>query len=458
MNKNFHNQKKATAPSGKKAPRRQAPKQDYVEDKAYKAEVVKFYAKVVLVVVVAGLILASILFGFISCNFYKNLAFGGEETYTYSLELYKGNPDENPEKTALKHEQILISGGVYVPLDEIGKYCEYTVAGDSESISVIFGSSGGVFSNEDCAEFLIDSNCVRVNKNRITLDYPILYREGTLYIPFDFFRLYMSGFNCNIEKKGSRAIYSIYPNDEVIGYRLAESSAEYPPIETEYFPEALPSKPFVTDLSSYEEYMTPDNEAKYLVLANNSSRLAESYNPGELIDVAYTKDDGRPKQQLEKYAAMALEAMLKEASNSGCKLLYVTTGYRSYATQKSIYDPRYEANKAVHGAARAEAETIKAVSYPGASDHQTALGFDFDHTEGFAESNEYRWLVSNCADFGFILRYPQNKTDITGIDYEPWHFRFVGRYHAQNIMKEGLCLEEYLTKYASTLGTGASGR
>lgn len=86
-------------------------------------------------------------------------------------------------------------------------------------------------------------------------------------------------------------------------------------------------------------------------------------HPGELIDIIYTKNDGREVQKLEKYAAMSLEAMLKEASAEGCKNLAVTTGYRSYAVQKGIYDARYEANKAAHGA-NAEAETIKAVSYP----------------------------------------------------------------------------------------------
>jgi len=62
----------------------------------------------------------------------------------------------------------------------------------------------------------------------------------------------------------------------------------------------------------------------------------------------------------------------------------------------------------------------------------------------FANTKEYTWLSQNCAKFGFILRYPKNKTDITKIMFEPWHYRYVGRYHAQIIMQEGLCLEEYM--------------
>ena len=64
--------------------------------------------------------------------------------------------------------------------------------------------------------------------------------------------------------------------------------------------------------------------------------------------------------------------------------------------------------------------------------------------QSFANTEAYKWLYEHCADFGFILRYPKSKEDVTGIKYEPWHFRFVGRYHAQKIMDSGLSLEEYV--------------
>ena len=439
------------APAAKKrvpTARELAAKAEYeAKVREYRKSMFMYYARFALTAVLFALVLAGVLFGIVSCNFFSGLGKGGSENYSYTVELLKTASDEDNEKTVLHNDTVCIDGAVYVPLSELKIYGDYTVAGDSDSISVIFGSTGGAFSDGDCAEFLLGSNCVRVNKNRVTLAEPIVYKNKELYIPYDFIKLYMSGFNCTEEIKGSKQIIKIEPSGEAIGFRLAESSAEYPPIESEYFPDAVPMNEFVLDLSAYEEYMTPADESKYLVLANNKNRLPESYDPGELIDIIYTKNDGREVQKLEKYAAMSLEAMLKEASAEGCKNLAVTTGYRSYAVQKGIYDARYEANKAAHGA-NAEAETIKAVSYPGASDHQTGLGVDLHNLASadlsFTETSEYKWLIAHCADFGFILRYPEDKESVTGVDFEPWHFRFVGRYNAQNIMRQGLCLEEYV--------------
>ena len=418
----------------------------------YRKKMLAYYARFGVTAILLAILLAGILFGIVSCNFFSSLGKGGSENFSYTVELLKSAAEEDNEKTVLHNDTVFIDGAVYVPLSSLKIYGDYTVAGDADSISVIFGSTGGAFSDGDCAEFLLGSNCVRVNKNRVTLAEPIVYKNKELYVPYDFIKLYMSGFNCTEEIKGSRQIIRIEPSGEPIGFRLAESSAEYPPIESEYFPEAVPMNEFTLDLSSYEEYMTPEDESKYLVLANNSNRLPESYDPGELIDVIYTKADGRETQKLEKYAAMSLEAMLKEASANGCKNLAVVTGYRSYAVQKGIYDARYEANKATYGAS-AEAETIKAVSYPGASDHQTGLGVDIHNLNSydlsFADSTEYKWLIAHCADFGFILRYPEGKESVTGVDFEPWHFRFVGRYNAQNIMRQGLTLEEYVASLSN---------
>ncbi len=437
-----------------KAPKKQVYNAEYeAKLREYRKNMMLFYAKLASYAVIIAIILALVLFGMISCSFFVDLNGGGSENYIYSVELLKDSEDEDNEMTVLDNNTVYKNGGVYIPLSAMKEYSSYTLAGDSESRSVIFGSTGGAFSDGDSAEFLIGSNCVRVNKNRVTLEHPVIASGDELYIPYDFFKLYVSGFDFTEEIKGSKAIYRVVPNGELVGFRLAENAAEYPPIETEYFPDALPDNAFTVDLTAYEEYMTPENGEKYLVLANNKSRLSADYNPGELINV-FTTTEGRSGQQLEKSAAMALEAMLKEASAQGFKDLAVYTGFRSYSTQKSIYDPRFEANRA-NAANDAEAEemTVKSVSYPGASDHQTGFGFDLHNLSSndiaFAESAAYQWLITHCADFGFILRYPESKVEITGVDFEPWHFRFVGRFHAQSIMKQGLCLEEYVQTLAT---------
>ena len=97
-------------------------------------------------------------------------------------------------------------------------------------------------------------------------------------------------------------------------------------------------------------------------------------------------------------------------------------------------------------AAREEVLTYSAA--PGTSEHQTGLCCDM-HNLGaadvaFANEDAYKWLKENCWKFGFILRFPEGKDDITGYQFEPWHYRFVGRYTAEKIHNSNMCLEEYL--------------
>ena len=104
------------------------------------------------------------------------------------------------------------------------------------------------------------------------------------------------------------------------------------------------------------------------------------------------------------------------------------------------------------GLGRAEAEELAAaeVARPGTSEHQLGLAVDIisnvhpELDESWAQTEEAEWLKENCADYGFILRYPPDKSGITGIVWEPWHFRYVGEEAAQYIMENDLCLEEYL--------------
>ena len=99
---------------------------------------------------------------------------------------------------------------------------------------------------------------------------------------------------------------------------------------------------------------------------------------------------------------------------------------------------------------QAEAKARNVVAYPGTSEHSLGLAADivsFDYQlldEEQANTPELKWLTTHCSRYGFILRYPEGKTHLTGIIYEPWHFRYVGREAAKAIMESGQCLEEYL--------------
>ena len=149
-------------------------------------------------------------------------------------------------------------------------------------------------------------------------------------------------------------------------------------------------------------------------------------------------------------AANALEAMLDAARADGVSL-YITSAWRSRATQAELYENRVYRFQ-LQGYSREEAEVLGAtiVARPGTSEHELGLSTDLLTNEyqvldsGFAETAAYAWLTEHCAEYGFIERYPQGKGELTGIIWEPWHYRYVGEEVAAYIMSNGLCLEEYL--------------
>lgn len=149
-----------------------------------------------------------------------------------------------------------------------------------------------------------------------------------------------------------------------------------------------------------------------------------------------------------------LEALFIEAEKAGMTYvnpssgygLSVMSAYRSYSYQQTLFNNQV-AKYASYGA-DAEKMAAREVQYPGASEHQTGLCCDMHNIPSadtaFASQQAADWLKENSYKFGFILRYPEDKTDITGISFEPWHFRFVGRFHATRIHELGMCLEEYM--------------
>lgn len=116
--------------------------------------------------------------------------------------------------------------------------------------------------------------------------------------------------------------------------------------------------------------------------------------------------------------------------------VYISSGYRSFAKQESIY------NRYVSRDGKELADTYSA--RPGHSEHQTGLAIDLNTiSKSFADTPEGKWVAAHCHEYGFIIRYPKGKSDITGYMYEPWHIRYVGKEIAEKIYDSGLCLEEY---------------
>ncbi|MEE0776131.1 MAG: D-alanyl-D-alanine carboxypeptidase family protein [Bacillota bacterium] len=160
-------------------------------------------------------------------------------------------------------------------------------------------------------------------------------------------------------------------------------------------------------------------------------------------------------QKMETQAAAALERMLKDLRSAGISAL-VVSGYRTYEKQVSLYNRQVQRVIANNpGISRAEAERIAATisAIPGTSEHELGLAVDLGTggslKESFANTAAGKWIHAHCAEYGFILRYPKDKQHITGIIYEPWHFRYVGVEAAKDIKASGLCMEEYYGIYLS---------
>jgi D-alanyl-D-alanine carboxypeptidase len=205
----------------------------------------------------------------------------------------------------------------------------------------------------------------------------------------------------------------------------------------------LETEPHQANLGQPSQGTSKDtSESWMLVLVNAKNPLPSNHVP----QLATTTQG----HQFDERAAGALDAMLTAAQAEGLSPL-VCSAYRSVETQRTLFDAEV-ASLVASGMSReqADVQARKQVAYPETSEHNLGLAADIvsrDYqllNEAQADTPELQWLLKHCAEYGFILRYPKDKTDITGIIYEPWHFRYVGVEAATKITEGGLCLEEYL--------------
>lgn len=189
---------------------------------------------------------------------------------------------------------------------------------------------------------------------------------------------------------------------------------EEPEIVEEPEEEPVEAEPVV------EEPSIPKDEW-FMILVNKENPLTEDFS----IETAVIDERGRT---VDARIFEDLSAMLSAGKNEGLNFV-IQTAYRTYAKQKEFF----------------EAGTTSAA--PGTSEHNSGLAVDISNVSGYFEgSAEEAWLLEHAHEYGFILRYPKGKEDVTGFDHEPWHFRYVGKEQAALIKESGLCLEEYLAQ------------
>jgi D-alanyl-D-alanine carboxypeptidase len=197
--------------------------------------------------------------------------------------------------------------------------------------------------------------------------------------------------------------------------------------------------------------MVVTNSSSILAVVNKKRNLPSTYAPDDLVipDVPFSFSGNSPKKQMRKEAAAALENLFAAAKKDGIQLKAVS-GYRSYATQKALF----QSNADLKG----EEDANRTSARPGQSEHQTGLAMDVSSASAnyelepeFGDTKEGKWLAQHAYEHGFIIRFLKGKEDITGYSYEPWHVRYVGKAAAKGITKQNVTLEEYFDAFAASL-------
>ncbi len=194
----------------------------------------------------------------------------------------------------------------------------------------------------------------------------------------------------------------------------------------------------------------------YPILVNDDNYIPDSYQTVCLVNLRDYCDSSvvtvkGSEIEGEKYAVDALLTMFRAAQADGLTSWQVSAGYRTIEYQTKLFNDRvYALRQEGYTGQQARAKVRQTVADPGSSEHHTGLAFDITvKGEQFSNTEQSVWLAKHCWEYGFIIRYPLDKTAITRISYEPWHIRYVGTAHSLIMRDENLCLEEYIDKYAN---------
>ena len=190
-------------------------------------------------------------------------------------------------------------------------------------------------------------------------------------------------------------------------------------------------------LDNITHHVASEDNGWNLILVNRNSYIPDDYKV-ELTELSNgEKVDSRIYPELQE--------MFNDARAQGYGL-FVREGYRTQEEQQQLLDEKIEAYEN-EGKSKSEAKKLAEqwVAIPGTSEHQLGIAVDINADTTKSSSDDvYSWLAENAHKYGFIKRYPSDKTDITGVINEPWHYRYVGKEAALEIYSQGMCLEEYL--------------
>lgn len=197
-----------------------------------------------------------------------------------------------------------------------------------------------------------------------------------------------------------------------------------------------------TRIESYQKEKEVRHPGELLTLVNDRNKIPDTWNTN-LVQLPNGK-------QIDQRVYPYLMRMIEDAKKDGCRIV-IASAYRSNEKQVSLYNTKcafYQSQGYDNETSQKKASQW--VSQPGTSEHQLGLSVDlvsYDYQlldKKQEETKEQKWLMNHCVEYGFILRYPVSKRRYTHVNYEPWHYRYVGKDNALEIMDKGICLEEYL--------------
>lgn len=402
-----------------------------------RAENLAYALRIFLLALAACAVFALITVFFVKRDFAKS-----PDRFSYSLSVKKDD-----KSVPLKKGTVVRDNTLYVSLDDLSNLIGFKLMGDVKVMNAVFTD----ISDEERVSVYLNTDCAVFGKTARLLGAQSYFSgsDGDVYVPISFLENAFEGAELTGVQKGSRIDYTLTLTDS---FRLAYS-ADTPiplPDSSGLDTSTKPDNEFLTDLSAYEKYMDPENADEYIRLINKDHPLGKDYIPPDLTEISDTRKD-RKAVQMREYAAKALDAMFIEMRAAGFTDVSVTSAYRSYDYQTQRFNDTMNNYMKKYDRDTAYAKTAAEIALPGCSEHQSGLCADLHNlpaaSQSFESKEAYKWLIAHCADFGFILRYPKDKEDVTEIIFEPWHYRFVGRYHAKRIMQSGLCLEEYCEQY-----------
>ncbi len=358
------------------------------------------------------------------------------------------------------YEDLVRDDVFYLDLWELAEYFDLTVSGSQKRLRFTTPSDTYILVEHGAEYAVINGKRIRLEAEPVSggdkVTAPARIEGKTCLVPYEILQSAVAdGFSLKLNSKTNtlriRPILNMV-DDNKENAVPAEIRFTSDPFEQVILPidkeNMINNIQYPINIDPYLSAIT----AEHLVLANKSHALGKDYVPENLVALTCTTADSTKTYELNEDAANALYAMLAAMKADGVTDIYVTSAYRSYSYQESLFE-RYVKEHIDDGMSRAQAEA-KAATYSsraGESEHQTGLCIDFTTTSESGQLNEsfettpaFAWLSEHAWEYGFILRYPKGDEAITGYTYEPWHYRFVGRYAAAEIYQSNLTLEEYL--------------